>query len=117
MIRAAFVVGVLFAFAGIVACGSSSSEDDDAKDSESVAPTVTVSPPTPEPTETVVRCEPGTSRPCKHYWTDDEGTLHCTADIEHCRSDGRGYLKCGASKQSDPSQTASFWSPFDASAD
>jgi hypothetical protein len=96
MIRAGFVFGVVvFAFA----CGSSSSPSDDgANDGDLNAPTVTVSSPTPEPTETITRCEPGTSRPCKHYWTDDEGTLHCTADIEHCRRDGRGYLKCGASR-------------------
>ena len=41
------------------------------------------------------RCTPWSSRPCRVYYTDARGQLHCPSSTEVCQPGGRGWFACG----------------------
>jgi hypothetical protein len=40
-------------------------------------------------------CSPGAVRACKLLYTQPSGTVLCPTSVQYCRTDGRGWQKCG----------------------
>lgn len=58
-------------------------------------------------------CVPGERRACRIYWRDTMGGTHCTEAVQHCRADGRAWLRCGHPPEEVPVRDTAWSAPED----